>query len=165
MSAAAPQTKLHVLFLCTGNSCRSQLAEALTNTLLGERWQASSAGTQPSGYVHPLAIRSLKEIGITHQGYSKSVDQFRETPFDLVITLCDDADQNCPVWLGKGKRLHIGFPDPAEVQGSEEQKMAAFRQVREDIKARVLPVLMAYHPAVAGQAKESHETPIQKGQK
>lgn len=145
MQSTTPQNKHQVLFLCTGNSCRSQMAEALTNTLLGEGWQASSAGTQPSGYVHPLAIQALKEIGIAHQGFSKSVERFRDTPFDLVITLCDDADQNCPVWLGQGKRLHIGFPDPAEVQGSEAVKMSAFRSVRDDIKRRVLPALTAFH--------------------
>ena len=144
MQTTDPDNKYHVLFLCTGNSCRSQMAEALTNAQLGEHWQAYSAGTQPSGYVHPLAIQALKEIGIAHQGFSKSVDKFRQTPFDLVITLCDDADQNCPVWLGKGKRLHIGFPDPAEVQGSDEEKMKAFREVRDDIKGRVLPVLISF---------------------
>ncbi len=145
MQTSTPQSKHQVLFLCTGNSCRSQMAEGLTNALLGEQWQAVSAGTQPSGYVHPLAVQALKEIGISHQGSSKSVDQFRNTPFDLVITLCDDADQNCPVWLGKGKRLHIGFPDPAEVQGSQAEKMAAFRGVRDDIKGRVLPALTSFH--------------------
>jgi arsenate reductase len=133
-----------VLFLCTGNSCRSQMAEAIVNDSLGGRWTASSAGTQPAGYVHPLAVQALQEIGITHQGFSKSVDRFRGEPFDLVITLCDDADQNCPVWLGQGKRLHIGFPDPAEVQGSQVEKMAAFRSVRDDIKSRILPVLISY---------------------
>ncbi len=140
----ADPSKHQVLFLCTGNSARSQMAEGLTNALLGEQWQAVSAGTQPAGYVHPLALQALEEIGITHQGYSKAVDQFRDTPFDLVITLCDDADQNCPVWLGKGKRLHIGFPDPAEVPGSQAEKMAAFRGVRDDIKARVLPALISF---------------------
>jgi arsenate reductase len=144
MQNASPRTKKHVLFLCTGNSCRSQMAEGLTNALLGEEWQAVSAGTQPSGYVHPLAVQALKEIGINHQGFSKSVDQFRNTPFDLVITLCDDADQNCPVWLGKGKRLHIGFPDPSALQGSDAEKMAAFRGVRDDIKARILPALTSF---------------------
>jgi arsenate reductase (thioredoxin) len=145
MQTVDPHNKYRVLFLCTGNSCRSQMAEGLTNALLGEQWQASSAGTQPSGYVHPLAIQALKEIGIPHHGFSKSVERFKDTPFDLVITLCDDADQNCPVWLGKGKRLHIGFPDPAEVQGSEAEKLAAFRGVRDDIKARVLPALTSFH--------------------
>jgi arsenate reductase len=146
MQTSPPQNKHHVLFLCTGNSCRSQMAEGLTNARLGEQWQAFSAGTQPSGYVHPLAIQALKEIGVPHQGFSKSVDQFRNEIFDLVITLCDDADQNCPVWLGKGKRLHIGFPDPAEVQGTEAEKMTSFRGVLEDIKARILPVLISYKP-------------------
>ena len=122
------------------------MAEGLTNALLGEQWQAFSAGTQPSGHVHPLAIQALKEIGVPHQGFSKSVDQFRNEIFDLVITLCDDADQNCPVWLGKGKRLHIGFPDPAEVQGTEAEKMTVFRDVLEDIRARILPVLFSYKP-------------------
>ena len=136
-----------VLFLCTGNSCRSQMAEALTNTFLGNQWSASSAGTQPSGYVHPLAVQALKEIAITHQGFSKSVERFRNEPFDLVVTLCDDAEQNCPVWLGKGKRLHIGFFDPAEVQGSDAEKMAAFRGVRDEIKARILPVLTSFTPS------------------
>ena len=144
MSTTDPLNKHQVLFLFTGNSCRSQIAEALTNSLLGQQWQATSAGTQPSGYVHPLAIQSLKEIGIDHQGFSKSVERFRNQPFDLVITLCDDADQNCPVWLGKCKRLHIGFPDPAEVQGSQAEKMAAFRNVRDDIRARVLPALISF---------------------
>lgn len=137
-------TPRHVLFLCTGNSCRSQMAEAIVNDSLGDQWTAFSAGTQPSGFVHPQAVQALLEIGIHHQGFSKSVDRFRGEPFDLVITLCDDADQNCPVWLGQGKRLHIGFPDPAEVQGSQVEKMAAFRSVRDEIKTRILKALVTY---------------------
>ena len=139
-------TQRRVLFLCTGNSCRSQMAEAIVNHSLGDQWAASSAGTQPSGFVHPLAIQALQEIGIQHQGFSKSVDRYKGESFDLVITLCDDADQNCPVWLGQGKRLHIGFLDPAEVQGSNDEKMAAFRSVRDEIKSRILPVLISYLP-------------------
>jgi len=130
-----------VLFLCTGNSCRSQLAEALVNHALAETWVACSAGTQPAGYIHPLAVKALAELGIDHQGISKGVDQFRETPFDLVVTVCDDAAENCPVWLGKGKRVHMGFPDPALAPGSETEKLAVFRQVRDDIQARVFPFL------------------------
>jgi arsenate reductase len=130
-----------VLILCTGNSCRSQMAEALINHFIGDQWQAFSAGTQPSGTVHPLAIKALAEIGIQHSGESKSTDLFRDQHLDLVITVCDDAAENCPVWLGKGKRIHIGFPDPAKVQGSEEQKMMVFRQVRDDIQAQILPYL------------------------
>ncbi len=137
-------TRHRVLFLCTSNSCRSQMAEAIVNGSLGNQWSASSAGTQPSGFVHPLAVQALQEIGIPHQGFSKSVERFRGEFFDLVITLCDDADQNCPVWLGQGKRLHIGFPDPAEAQGSQAEKMVAFRSVRDDIKSRILPVLISY---------------------
>lgn len=130
-----------VLVLCTGNSCRSQIAEALINQHLSDRWQAFSAGTQPSGYVHPLALRVLEEIGIRHSGESKSAERFRNHNFDVVITVCDDAAENCPVWLGKGSRVHISLPDPARVEGNEEQKLAAFRQTREDIYTRVLGYL------------------------
>jgi len=137
-------TKRRVLFLCTGNSARSQMAEALVNALLGGDWAAFSAGTQPARQVNPLAVRALAEIGIVHQGTPKSIDRFRNEPFDLVITLCDDAAQNCPVWLGQGKRMHIGFPDPAEAAGSDEDKMAIFRSVRDDIQLRILPVLVEF---------------------
>ncbi len=137
-------SKQKVLVLCTGNSARSQLAEALINHFLGDRWQAFSAGTRPAGYVHPLAVKALEEIGIHHEGVSKSVDTFRGQDFDTVITVCDDAAENCPVWLGKGKRTHIGFPDPAKAEGSEDEKMAVFRQVRDDIRARILPYLRSF---------------------
>jgi arsenate reductase (thioredoxin) len=130
-----------VLILCTGNSCRSHLAEALINARLGDRWQASSAGTIPAEYVHPFALKVLSEIGIQHEGRSKSVDEFRDTSFDVVITVCDDAAENCPVWLGQGKRVHIGFPDPAKATGTEEEMLAVFRQVRDDIEKTVLRYL------------------------
>ncbi len=113
-------------------------------THLGDKWAAFSAGTQPAGYVHPMAISVLAEIGITHQGQSKSVNLFKDQPFDLVIRVCDDAAKNCPVWLGKGKRLHISFPDPARVAGSDEEKMEAFRQVRDQILLKIPPALDAY---------------------
>lgn len=135
-----------VLILCTGNSCRSQMAEAIVNHDLSHSWQAFSAGTQPSGYTHPLAIRALAEIGISHQGESKPVDRFRGENFDCVITVCDDAAENCPVWLGKGKRIHIGFPDPAKAEGSENEKMAMFRQVRDDIRVRIIQFLQTFDP-------------------
>lgn len=131
-----------VLILCTGNSCRSQLAEALVNHDLGDIWRADSAGTAPAGYVHPLALRVLDEIGINHRGTSKHVDEFRGRDFDAVITVCDDAAENCPVWLGKGMRTHIGFPDPAKASGSEEEVLAVFRAVRDDIRSRVLGFLV-----------------------
>lgn len=126
-----------VLFLCTGNSCRSQMAEAIVNARWGDAWEAYSAGTQPAGYVHPLAVQVLSEIGIQHAGRSKSADEYRAVPFDLVVTVCDDAAENCPVWLGKGRRVHVGFPDPAKATGSEDEVLAVFRQVRDDIAARI----------------------------
>lgn len=130
-----------VLFLCTGNSCRSQMAEAIVNARLSDDWQAFSAGTVPSEYVHPKAIQALEEIGITHEGESKSTDQFREMDFDLVVTVCDDAAENCPVWLGKGKRVHLGFPDPAKAEGSDDEKLAVFRSVRDAIAQKVPELL------------------------
>lgn len=120
------------------------MAEAVVNHFSGGQWQAFSAGSQPAGYVHPLALRALAEIGIQHEGESKSVDRFRGENFDAVITVCDDAAENCPVWLGKGKRVHIGFPDPAKVEGSDAEKMSVFRQVRDDIRARILAYLQAF---------------------
>jgi arsenate reductase len=132
--------KRRVLFLCTGNSARSQMAEAIVNARLGEAWEAVSAGTGPAGYVHPMAVRVLAEIGIEHKGRSKSVSEFRDVPFALVVTLCDDAAENCPVWLGKGGRAHLGFPDPAQATGTEQEILAAFRAVRDDI-AQVLDLL------------------------
>jgi arsenate reductase len=139
-------SKRKVLFLCTGNSCRSQMAEAIVNARLGDRWEAVSAGTQPSGYVHPKAIQVLREIGIKHGGESKHADRFRGTPFDLVVTVCDDAAENCPVWLGRGRRVHLGFPDPARATGSEEAVLAVFRQVRDAI-TRQVPALLAAEDA------------------
>jgi arsenate reductase (thioredoxin) len=140
--------KKKVLILCTGNSCRSQMAEAMINHYLGHQWQAFSAGTQPSGYVHPLAIKALAEIGIQHSGESKSAQVFRDENFDVVITVCDDAAENCPVWLGNGKqapqRVHIGFIDPAKAQGSEEEQMLVFRHVRDEMRSQILAYLEAF---------------------
>lgn len=128
-----------VLFLCTGNSCRSHIAEGLTNHFLSGTWQAHSAGTVPTGFVHPLAVQTLAELDIDishHQ--SKTADLIRHIPFDLVVTVCDDARENCPVWLGVGKKVHISFPDPAQATGTDKEKLAVFRQVRDDIRLRVL---------------------------
>lgn len=133
-----------VLFLCTGNSCRSQMAEAVVNTMLADEWLAMSAGTEPAGYVHPKALMVLNEIGIDHQGVSKSVDEYRSEPFDLVVTVCDDAAENCPVWLGPGKRVHLGFPDPAKAVGSETEILTAFRMVRDDIRKKVPELLKQF---------------------
>jgi len=130
-----------VLFLCTGNSCRSQMAEAIVNARLSEDWRAFSAGTVPSGYVHPKAIQVLDEIGISHEGESKSIENFREMDFDIVVTVCDDAAENCPVWLGKGERVHLGFPDPARAEGTDEEVLAVFRSVRDAIAQKVPELL------------------------
>ena len=133
-----------VLFLCSGNSCRSHLAEAIVNARLSDDWSAVSAGTQPAGYVHPMAIRVLAEIGIEHQGRSRSVDEFRDVPFDLVVTVCDSAAEECPVWLGQGKRVHLGFPDPAKATGSDEEMMNVFRAVRDDMLVKIPDLLRRY---------------------
>src|SRR5512145_3310765 len=98
-----------VLFLCTGNSCRSQMAEAIINARLGDEWEAVSGGTQPAGYVHPKALEALAEIGIRHAGRSKLADEFKGTDFDLVVTVCDSAAEECPLWLGKGKKIHHSY--------------------------------------------------------
>jgi arsenate reductase len=136
--------ELHVLILCTGNSCRSQMAEAIVNHDLAGEWKAYSAGTQPAGYVHPLSLQVLAEIGIAHQGVSKSTEQFRGQKFDVIITVCDDAAENCPVWLGTGKKVHIGFPDPAKAVGSDEVVLAEFRRVRDGIRKRIPAYLKTF---------------------
>jgi arsenate reductase len=134
--------KKRVLFLCTGNSARSQMAEGLVNHFLGDEWETFSAGTAPAGTVHPLALKAMAELGIdiSHQR-SKSVAEFRDTEFDLVITLCDDAARNCPLWLGSGRVKHIGFPDPAGATGSEEERLEVFRQVRDGIRREAIHYL------------------------
>jgi len=132
-------SKKRILFLCTGNSARSQMAEGLVNHFSGERWEAFSAGTEPSGYVHPLAIRAMAELGIDIAAQrSKSADEFRGAEFDQVISVCDSAAADCPVWLGKGKRMHVGFPDPAAATGSEVERLEVFRQVRDSLRQGIL---------------------------
>jgi len=134
--------KRKVLFLCTGNSCRSQMAEAIVNARLADEWQAFSAGTRPAGYVHPKAIAVLAEIGIPHQGRSKSVEELRDLDFDLVITVCDSAAEECPIWLGRGKRVHHGYPDPAKSDNLED-----FRRVRDAMCAELPALLKAQIPS------------------
>ncbi len=124
------------------------MAEALVNHFLSGSWQAVSAGTQPAGFVHPLALQVLAELGIQHHGESKSADSFRGVKFERVITVCDDAAENCPVWLGAGVRSHLGFSDPARAEGSEAEKLAAFRAVRDQIREQVLDFL-ATDPAIS----------------
>ena len=126
-----------VLFLCTGNSARSQMAEGLLNHMSHGEWKVQSAGIFPS-YVHPLAIRAMEDIGIDiSQQTSKSMDQFINEKFDYVITLCDDAVKFCPTFLGGGKRLHWPFEDPAAAIGTLEERLAVFRRVRDEIKTKM----------------------------
>jgi len=117
------------------------MAEALVNNRLGDEWLAVSAGTQPAGYVHPKAIHVLAEWDIIHQGESKLADQFRDWD---VVTVCDSAAEECPIWLGKGARVHHSFPDPAKVTGSDAEILAAFRHVRDMIAKEIPPILHKY---------------------
>lgn len=133
---------MKVLFLCTGNSCRSQMAEAIVNAGNAGTWTAFSAGSRPAGFVHPLAIRVLAEIGINASGLrSKPVSEFRGEPFDLAVTVCAQAAEECPVWLGGGKRVHLGYSDPAKAEGDESQVLEAFRSVR-DAMLKDIPALL-----------------------
>jgi arsenate reductase len=131
--------KQRILFLCTTNSCRSQMAEGILKTIGGDEFEVESAGTKPS-FVHPLAIKVVAEMGIdiTNQR-SKSVAEFVGQKFDYVITLCgDDAQIVCPVFIGKAKeRLHWNFADPAEAEGSDTEVLAVFRKVRDQIKTSI----------------------------
>ena len=145
MSVNVNEDKCRVLVLCTGNSARSQMAEGLINAQLADRFVAFSAGTQPAGYVHPQAIAALREIGIDIADHrSKSTDEFRDAPFDVVITVCDDAAENCPVWLGQGQRVHIGFPDPAAALPDEQAQQ--FCAVRDAIQQDILGYLRDWQP-------------------
>jgi arsenate reductase (thioredoxin) len=130
-----------VLFLCTGNSCRSQMAEGLLRHLGGERFEALSAGANPAGFVHRLAVQAMAELGvdISHQ-QSKHINEFLPplgNPPDLIISVCSAAEQQCPVLPGKLERLHWPFDDPANATGSDDDKLAEFRRIRDDIGSRM----------------------------
>ena len=127
-----------VLVLCTGNSCRSQMAEELWEFLGQGEWEAESAGSMPSGYVHPLAIEAMRELDIDlSENTSKHLDQFTEQQFDLVVTVCDNAKESCPVFSGATQTLHWPFDDPADATGTDEEKMKTFRRVRDEIKTKI----------------------------
>jgi len=133
--------KKRVLFLCTANSCRSQMAEGIINHFLGDRIEAFSAGTMAT-YVNPRAIAVMKEIGIDISGHrSKEMSEFKGQTFDYVITLCDSAHETCPYFFGGVEITHIGFSDPANISGSEDEVMAGFRSVRDEIKEKLLAFL------------------------
>ncbi|MBL7961478.1 arsenate reductase ArsC [bacterium] len=126
-----------ILILCTGNSCRSQMAEGFLKSFDGNL-EVYSAGTRPSGQVHPKAVQVMREEGVDiSKNYPKNTDQFIQQSFDYMITVCSNADENCPVFIGKVMhRQHIGFEDPAEATGSEEEILNEFRKIRDQIKER-----------------------------
>jgi len=129
--------KQRVLILCTGNSARSQMAEGLLRHMAGNRFEVQSAGVAPS-LVRPEAIEAMREIGIDISNHrSKSVDEFLGQSFDYVITVCDNANQQCPMFPGKAERIHWSIPDPAEVNGDEETRLAAFRSARDELRERL----------------------------
>jgi arsenate reductase len=132
-----------VLFLCTHNSARSQMAEGLLRRLASERFEVFSAGTEASG-VRPLAIKVMAELGIDISGQqSKTLDRYVDEPFDAVITVCDQANEACPVFFGAKQRLHWSFPEPSNATGSEEQRLQVYRQVRDAIQERIERELIA----------------------
>lgn len=135
--AAAAAEKTTVLVLCTGNSARSQMTHGFLQSL-DPKLEVFSAGTNPAPRVNPFAVRAMSEIGIDISHHTpKHVRQYLGQSFDFVVTVCDDADKNCPNFSGKvGKRLHIGFPDPARATGTDAEKLAVFRKVRDDIRAQ-----------------------------
>ena len=131
-----------VLVLCTGNSCRSQMAEGFINHLLGGRWQARSAGTAPAARVHPLAVRAMAEAGVDiSAGRPEHVGVYLDEPWDLVVTVCDSAREACPTLPRPVPKLHLSFFDPAASEGSDDEKLAVFRRVRDEIRERLIPEL------------------------
>lgn len=124
-----------VLVLCTGNSCRSHMAEGFLRAAAKDRFRVASAGSKPAGYVHPLAIKVMAEVGIDISGHtSKPMGEFLNEKVETVITVCGNADQACPIFPGQINRHHWPFDDPALATGSEEEKLKAFRQVRDDMR-------------------------------
>jgi arsenate reductase (thioredoxin) len=132
------ENKMRVLFLCTGNSCRSQMAEAWLRELGGDQFEVYSAGLEPHG-VHPSTIRVMEEAGVNMAGSrSKHLDEYKgKIDFDFLITVCGNAEERCPYFSGMGKRLHWPFEDPAGFDGTEEEKLAFFRKVRDQIRSKV----------------------------
>ena len=137
MAAAEGGERARVLFLCTHNSARSQMAEGLLRHLAGDRFESHSAGTEATR-VRPRAIRAMEEIGVDISGQeSKTLERYQQEPFDYVITVCDDANEACPIFPGAQSRLHWSFKDPSKAEGSEEERLAVFREVRDGIRRRI----------------------------
>jgi arsenate reductase (thioredoxin) len=136
-AAEAGEDRVRVLFLCTHNSARSQMAEGLLRHLAGDRFEAHSAGTEAT-HVRPLAIKAMEEVGVDISGQeSKTLERYLEDPFDYVITVCDDANEACPFFPGAKNRLHWSFRDPSRAEGSGEERLAVFRSVRDRIGERI----------------------------
>lgn len=130
-----PKMKPTILILCTGNSCRSHLAEGILQAAVGDFLDVQSAGSKPSGYVHPFAVQVMEEIGLDISAHrSKHMDEFLNQPVETVITVCGNADQACPMFPGQVNRHHWGFDDPAKAEGTDEEKLAVFRRVRDEIQ-------------------------------
>jgi len=147
-------TKPTVLILCTGNSCRSHMAEGILRNAAGDLFDVQSAGSRPAGYVHPNAIRVLKEIGIDISHHtSKHMNDFLDRKIHTVITVCGNADQACPMFPGQVNRHHWGFDDPAHAQGTEEEVLEIFRRVRDQIKL----VFEAYAAGAREFSKNIHK--------
>jgi arsenate reductase (thioredoxin) len=129
--------KKRILFICTHNSARSQMAEGLLRALAGDRFEAFSAGTEAT-HIRPLAIKAMAELGIDiSRQESKTLDRYLNEPFDEVITVCDTAAEACPIFPGAAKRQHWSFPDPSKATGSEAEQLAVYRRVRDEIQARI----------------------------
>jgi arsenate reductase len=138
--------KRRVLFLCTHNSCRSQMAEGLVNHFLGDRFQAFSAGTEATR-VNPLAIQVMGELGIDISGHhAKTLDEFAGTRFDYVITLCGGANETCPLFFGGVERMHLGFVDPSRLKGHREEVLPEYRRVRDALRTQLTDVLAGGRP-------------------
>ncbi|HTH70948.1 MAG TPA: arsenate reductase ArsC [Candidatus Saccharimonadales bacterium] len=132
-----------VLFLCTHNSARSQMAEGLLRRLGGDRFEAHSAGTEATG-VRPLAIQAMAELGIDiSKQTSKTLDPYVDQGFDYVVTVCDDANESCPIFPNATHRLHWSLPDPSKATGNEAERLAVYRKVRDELRARIQEELLA----------------------
>jgi len=142
-----------VLILCTGNSCRSDLAEGVLRAAAGEVCEVQSAGSEPAGYVHPLAIQVMKEIGIDISAHrSKHMNEFLQRPIETVITVCGNANQACPMFPGQVNHHYWGFDDPVHATGTDEEKLTVFRRVRDEIKM----VFEAYADGRRDQSKAAN---------
>jgi arsenate reductase len=145
------KVKPTVLILCTGNSCRSHLAEGILREATGDTLDVQSAGSKPAGYVHPLAIQVMKEIGIDISAHrSKHMNDFLHQQVETVVTVCGNADQACPLFPGQVNRHHWGFDDPAYAKGTDEEKLAVFRRVRDEIK-------MVFEAYAAGRRDQANQ--------